>query len=125
MSNYLMEKYQYLEERNAFYGWRMPHSTLYIQKWRVPSPIPATLDISIRFKGEYEPQEIITQDDFSKFPKYRDKPVIEFVNRVSEHTHTIRFDADGIHRPFNTIYLPKYLIKNIEQNRLQVIIDWC
>lgn len=125
MSRYIVEKYHYLEERISYHGWKLPHSTLYIQKWRVPSPLPTTLDISVRLKGEYEPQEVLSRGDFNRFPQNKDKPIIEFVHRVSEHNHTIRFDADGIHRPFNTIYLPKYLLKNNEQNMIQVIIDWC
>jgi hypothetical protein len=52
--------------------------------------------------------------------------MLEFVYRVSDHTKTIRYDSDGYDKSFNTIYLPKFMVEeHLEQNKVQVIIDWC
>jgi hypothetical protein len=99
---------------------------LYIQKWRVPNPVPSTIDVSIRFRGEFLPENMNTAATFKKFPDLINEPIIQNVHRVSEHTKTIRFDMSGNDRPITSIYVPKELIgEKTNQNMIQVIIDWC
>jgi hypothetical protein len=126
----LTDKYIYAGEKSSYHCWKIKRSgissNLYIEKWRVPTPTPKTLDISVRFKDEYEIQTIVTRKDLRQFPEKVDEPIIEFVYRVSGHTKTIRYDSDGYDKSFNTIYLPKFMVEDhLEQNKVQVIIDWC
>jgi hypothetical protein len=101
-------------------------SSLYIYKWRVPTPVPSSIDVSVRFRGEYEPQEVMKINDFKNNPANKEKPIVEYVYNSRENTKTIRYDADGYYKPFTSIYLPKFMVDHrIQENSFQVIIDWC
>jgi hypothetical protein len=124
------EKFIYAEEKSSYYCWKFKKlgvpSSLYIQKWRVPNPVPATIDVSIRFRGEFLPENMNTATTIKKFPDLKNESIIQNVHKVSEHTKTIRFDMTGNDRPITSIYVPKEMIgEKTNQNMIQVIIDWC
>lgn len=48
-----------------------------------------------------------------------------YVNRVSCHSSTLRFDTERYERPFNSIYLPcSFLNDNEDAKLVQIAINW-
>ncbi|MCM3006319.1 hypothetical protein [Priestia koreensis] len=129
MPNYT-EKFVYAEEKSSYFCWKYRKygitASLYIQKWRVPDPVPATLDVSIRFREEFLSENMNTATIFKKFPDLKNESIVQNVHRVSDHTNTVRFDTSGNDRPITSIYIPKEMIgEKTNQNMIQIIIDWC
>jgi len=79
----------------------------------------------VKFKGEYESEKAVYEQDVKVRPEIKNEPVVRFVHRVNCHTNTVRFDSELNSRPFDSIYVPCSLLKGYENEKLlQIVIKW-
>lgn len=121
--------FSYDSETEGYYVWSFHEdrekSKLYIARWRVPNPIPRTVEVFAKFADEHEIERVITRRSFGMDPEQKREPIVRFARRVSCHTNTIRFDTYGWDRPFNTIYVPlSWLEGHEDEKEMQVIVRW-
>ncbi len=102
-------------------------SNFYIHCWRVPAPIPKSIQVNIRMKGEFIPVNLDEQ-------KIIEKPIIKTVKFVGDHEKTTRYDVipevyfykgsiKTKEPPFQTIYIQHDLLEEIP-DRCQVEVIW-
>ncbi|MDS1030990.1 hypothetical protein RDV78_11170 [Bacillota bacterium LX-D] len=100
-------------------------STLYINKWRVPNPPPKSINVTVKFKDEFEAEKIRSERDYAKKPELKNEPIIRYVHRVSCHSNTVKFYIEGYERPFDSIYIPcSFLNGNEDIKLVQIVINW-
>ena len=123
--------YSYLDQSDACYRWQYSDdrevSTLYIHMWRVPTPIPMNIDVTINFSGEFQREFEIEKDIFIKNPKLLINPIIKTVYWSCDHGRTIRYEANNKQKdpPFPTIYIPKFVFEGKSSEReVQIVVDW-
>jgi hypothetical protein len=90
---------------------------LYIPKWRVPTPWPKRIRVSVR--------EIKRPTSPSIGSKPRDRIVV-FVERVRDHTKTVRFAPLGEPKDWQLgqPYIPYQLLPNENVKYLRVDVEW-
>jgi hypothetical protein len=90
---------------------------LYIPKWRVPTQWPNRIRVFISELSD--PQSSRS----SVVPK---DPIVVVVERVSEHTQTVRFAPEGDPKEWQVgePYIPYGLLPTPTSNRLRLEIEW-
>lgn len=100
-------------------------SSLYIHKWRVSEPIPQIIRVIVKFKHEFEIEQIINEKEIKNNPLKRNQPIIVMAERVSCHYQTVRFDTRIYNRQFDSIYVPNsFLEEDTNVKLIQVVVEW-
>ena len=68
--------------------------SLYIPKWRVPEPWPRLIQVAVSPRTQSK-QPSLSRAAASKAPDSRKQPIVSHLNKVREHTQTIRYQPDG------------------------------
>lgn len=99
---------------------------LYIPKWRAPTPWPAKIIVHIETDLESGKPWLIEKANQLPQDKYREQPIIAVVNRVREHTRTVRFDPDGDPDSWEigSPYIPYELLDNEQAPQVLIRVMW-
>jgi hypothetical protein len=97
---------------------------LYIPKWRVPQPWPNRILVRISdVSAEAEPQHPPATSASSASV---DRPIFAIVEKVREHTQTVRFaprgDPKGWH--IGEPYIPYNLLPTPDSQALRIEVEW-
>ena len=97
---------------------------LYIPKWRVPTPWPARLKVFVDAQGD-----AIRNDGAHRShsrPRASEDPVVATVEKVTEHTETVRYRPTGDPDEWETgePYVPYSLLPTPTPARLRLEVQW-
>jgi len=101
--------------------------TLYIPKWRIPEPIPKRIRIKIYPPNEeINDKKTLTEDSTYLNPQLRLSKIYSEVQKVREHTQTIRFDPLGEPKKWEigSPYIPKAVLENNIYEKLTIVVEW-
>lgn len=123
-------EYRYTKSVENYHVWNYYksgiNSSLYIRKWRAIEPqnsykIKVTLGTTEEFEDEINYSEI----DIINNPRLKVEPIIINVEYYEEKTQTVRFRPISNIKPFDSIYIPKFIFRESQDSHiLQVRIDW-
>ena len=101
----------------------------YIPKWRIPEPYPDTILIRIGMPDEFENKRRFTKEEVEKNPELRKNKIYAEVEKVSEHTKTVRFDPvdETENWEIGSPYIPKVVLDEINEviDYLSLSVEWC
>lgn len=102
--------------------------SIYIPKWRVPTPWPSRIFVSVtsRRVGEYDAPNLSIKS-VREAPVRALEPIVVSATRYSNHTKTIRFNPDGDNSRWETgsLYIPISLLEDgSDSERVRLIILW-
>lgn len=135
----ISRKYAYKgkSKEGAYYVWIYQamgeRSELFISEWRVPTPIPREITVTIRDMDEAEREIIRPFEDYRNDPELKYEPIVRNVEYYSDHTQVVRYNIRNMRfdPPFNAIYIPHHFFTLNDfsdpedyPQRLQVMIEW-
>ena len=101
--------------------------SLYIPKWRVPDPWPATIFVGVsdqldRYEGYTPVSQIIAERE----PNLLKRPILAVIKWVSDHTQTVRYAPDGAPKEWEIgePYIPYTLLPKESSNPLLIEVKW-
>jgi len=122
------EAFYRADSTTQYYVWAYETSSLYIRQWRVPRPVPNSVQVTINFTGEFVEEITRKKQDFIRQPSLRKEPIIRSVRKVISLKRTVRFDVIMYENeecpPFPAIYVPYSFLDGREDAMIQVVIMW-
>lgn len=93
---------------------------IYVPKARVPQPWPKRIVVRVREVQSADPTH---RPSLSQDPK---RPIVAIVEKVTEHTDTIRFAPRGDRRDWEIgePYIPRKLLPDGNIGAVQIEIEW-
>ena len=100
---------------------------IYIPKWRVPEPCPATVTVRVYELHEYRrPLTSIRRSQALATPKLLRAPVVAELAFTEGKTRTVRYDpvvGDDL-REIGSPYIPYALLPGPPPQKLVVVVKW-
>ncbi len=100
---------------------------LYVPNWRIPKTIPKRILIKIYSPNEeINNKKFITENNIKINPQLKLSNIYSDVQKIKEHTKTIRFDPLGDPNDWEigSPYIPKSIFGNSNDEELTIVVDW-
>ena len=121
----------YDNETDNKYRWKTDvdgvRFSMYIPKWRVPKPIPRSININIYSEEEIEyHRNTYSKEDYENDEGLKLQKIIAKVERKSDHIERVRFDPVGVPKTWEigSPYIPIELLPFREINSLIITVEW-
>ena len=98
--------------------------TIYIEKWRMPSPTPSIILVEIGSPKDFKNKRKYNQEDVSINPELKKNPIYEECREIEEKTQTIRHDPIVKRNDWElgSVYIPKDLVPPSEI--VSIVVEW-
>jgi len=127
-----MEILNYDKSTDNKHRWKMNFDgasyEIYIPKWRVPSPMPMRIRVTIsENKSLFPGFQTVKEGDLLKSPEIARQPIYASIAYYMEHTKTIRYEPIGVDtklREIGSPYIPKDLVDKYDDSTLYLKIEF-
>lgn len=99
-------------------------TVLQIFRWRVPEPAPRYIEVGIFSRENFIVRNFGGKEIYSSNPGRRAEDIVWNVAKDQANSDTISYLAEGTGSPFESITIPRYLLKGKEEEQLQVMVKW-